>query len=216
MKFKAVIFDLDGTLLDTIDDLADSMNAVLESSTFPIHGTDAYKYFVGDGVRNLVKRALPENYRDDETVNRHLVEMQKEYSKRWADKTKPYEGIPELLDGLVSSGIKITVLSNKVDEFTKLIVAKLLPDWSFEMVLGERKTVPKKPNPAGAFEIARQLGIPTNEFLYLGDTNVDMQTANSAGMYAVGALWGFRQAEELVEGGAHVLIPKPQTLLDLL
>lgn len=216
MKFKAIVFDLDGTLLDTIDDLADSMNAVLMASKFPTHGTDSYRYFVGDGVRNLVKRALPENCRDDETIERHLGVMQKEYAKRWADKTKPYPGISELLDALETRDVKMTVLSNKVDEFTKLVIAKLLPDWKFELVFGERKSVPKKPDPAGALEIARQLGIPTTEFLYLGDTNVDMITANSAGMYAVGALWGFRKADELVEGGARVLIPKPQTLLDLL
>lgn len=216
MKFKAVIFDLDGTLLDTLDDLSDSMNAVLSASSLPVHAAEAYKYFVGDGVRNLVKRALPEHLRDDLTIEKHLSEMQKEYGKRWADKTKPYEGIPELLDALKEKGVRLTILSNKVDEFTKLVVEKLLPGWKFDLVLGERKSVPKKPDPSGAFEIAKELDMPVGEFLYLGDTDVDMITANAAGMYAVGALWGFRKADELVNGGARILIPKPQTLLDLL
>ena len=110
----------------------------------------------------------------------------------------------------------MAVLSNKADEFTQLIIKKLLPHWKFEAVLGERKSIPKKPNPIGAIEISRQFGIPPEGFLYLGDTNVDMRTALSAGMYAVGALWGFRKAEELVEGGARVLIPRPGALLDLL
>lgn len=216
MKFKAILFDLDGTLLDTIDDLSNSMNAVLERKGFPTHGTEAYKYFIGDGIRNLVIRALPEDNRTEAMVDQCLAGMKEEYGKRWDEKTKPYEGIPELLDALQAKGIRMTILSNKADEFTRLVVDKLLPRWEFDVVFGERPSVPKKPDPAGAIEISRMLRIPAQEFLYLGDTHVDMRTANAAGMYAVGALWGFRKADELVEGGAKVLIPKPETLLDLL
>jgi phosphoglycolate phosphatase len=216
MKYKAVLFDLDGTLLDTLDDLSNSMNAVLKSSGYPIHDAEAYKYFVGDGIRNLVKRALPDGKRDDLNIERNFIAMREEYRRRWDERTRPYEGIPELLDALTKQNVKMTVLSNKADEFTKLVVAKLLPQWKFEAVFGERSSVPKKPDPAGAIEISLQLNIPVKEFLYLGDTNVDMKTATSAGMYAVGALWGFRKADELVEGGARVLIPKPASLLDLL
>lgn len=216
MKFKAVLFDLDGTLLNTIDDLANSMNAVLERSGHPTHGIEAYKYFVGDGMRNLVKRALPEDRRDDGTIDRSLAEMKQEYSRRWDDRTQPYEGIPELLDALSENNLKLAVLSNKADEFTKLIIAKLLPRWHFEAVMGETAGVPKKPDPAGAIRISRQLGIKPEEFLYLGDTDVDMKTAASTGMYAVGVLWGFRKADELVKGGARILIPRPCALLDLL
>lgn len=216
MKFKAVIFDLDGTLLDTIDDLANSMNSVLERSGHPIHSAEAYKYFVGDGMRKLVKRALPEAFRQDTVIDGFLAEMKAEYGKRWDEKTQPYKGIPELLNALTDKGLKLAVLSNKVDEFTKLVVAKFLPEWKFEAVIGEGNGIPKKPDPSGASMISTQLGINPGEILYLGDTNVDMITATAAGMYAVGVLWGFRKADELVEGGAKVLITKPEALLDLL
>lgn len=216
MKFKAVIFDLDGTLLNTIDDLANSMNAVLERSGYPTHGNDSYKYFVGDGLRNLVKRALPENKKDDTSVDLYLAELKTEYGKRWDEKTRPYEGIPELLDALTARGLKLAVLSNKVDNMTQLVISRLLSNWHFDIVAGEKAGVPRKPNPAGALKIAEQLAIKPEEILYLGDTNVDMQTAMSAGMYAVGVLWGFRQADELVKGGARILIPKPEVLLDML
>lgn len=216
MKFKAVLFDLDGTLLDTLDDLADSMNAVLAGAGFPAHEVEAYKYFVGNGLRNLTEKCLPAEHRSPGEVDLHLDRLRREYELRWDKKTKPYKGIPELLDALVSQGIKIAVLSNKADEFAIRVVKKLLPGWRFEAVVGEKPGYPKKPDPAGAIAIAAQLGIPCHEFLYLGDTNVDMKTAVSAGMYAVGALWGFRKADELAEGGARVLIPEPTALLDLL
>lgn len=215
MKFKAVIFDLDGTLLDTIDDLSDSVNTILAASSFPIHGNEAYKYFVGDGLRNLIKRALPEGHRDDSTIDSSLAAMRLEYGKRWADKTKPYQGIPQLLNALAENNIKMSILSNKADEFTQLIVKKLLPSWKFEAVFGESPFTPKKPDPSGALKISGLMNVPTGECLYLGDTNVDMRTAVLAGMYPVGALWGFRKADELVEGGARVLIPKPEMLMDL-
>lgn len=216
MKFKAVIFDLDGTLLDTIDDLADSMNAVLAESGYPVHDTGAYKYFVGDGMRKLTERCLPEGRRSESEIDDHLARMRREYELRWDNKTRPYRGIPELLDRLTEKGVRMAVLSNKADEFAGRVVKKLLPDWDFEAVVGEKPSSPKKPDPAGAIAIAELLGTPCGEFLYLGDTDVDMKTAVSAGMYAVGALWGFRKADELVAGGARVLIPEPLALLDLL
>lgn len=215
MKFRAVLFDLDGTLLDTIEDLADSMNAVLDKFGFPVHDIKEYKYFIGDGIANLVRRALPPESRSEETINCCVDAMRQEYGRRWADKTCPYRGIPELLDGLHARGLKMAVLSNKLDEVTKLVVAKLLPRWKFEFVLGERPLVPKKPNPAAALEIARLMNIRPCEFLYLGDTSIDMKTANAAGMYAVGALWGFREAGELTAGGAKILIENPVDLLAL-
>lgn len=216
MKFKAVIFDLDGTLLNTIDDLANSTNAVLERAGYPTHSNEAYKYFVGDGLRNLMKRALPENKKDDASVEFYLAEMKAEYSKRWDEKTRPYEGIPELLDALSARGLKLAVLSNKVDNMTQLVISRLLSGWHFDIVAGEKAGVPRKPDPAGALKIAGRLDIKPEEILYLGDTNVDMLTATSAGMYPVGVLWGFRDADELVKGGARILIAKPQALLDLL
>lgn len=216
MKYKAVIFDLDGTLLDTIDDLGDSMNSVLSSHGYPIHDLAAYRYFVGNGMRNLVIRALPEDKRDRASIDQGLSEMRKEYAKRWADKTRPYPGIPALLDALTEKGVRLSVLSNKLDRFSNDIVKKLLPDWSFYPIYGEREGVPIKPDPSGALEIAEILGLSPDEFLYLGDTGIDMKTAVSAGMYAIGVLWGFRDAEELEKNGANMIIADPMEVLRLL
>jgi phosphoglycolate phosphatase len=211
-----VLFDLDGTLLDTLDDLADSTNAALAQLGFPPHPLDAYRYFVGDGVTNLILRTLPEAHRDEATVARTVDLMRRIYGEHWADKTMPYPGVPELLDALAERGVKMAVLSNKPDDSTKLCVAKLLPNWRFDAVIGASKAVPPKPDLAGVRQIVAKLGVPVEQFLYLGDTNTDMQTANAAGMFAVGALWGFRPAEELREAGARVLIERPGDLLGLL
>ena len=216
MKYKAVIFDLDGTLLDTIEDLSDSMNAVLIKEGFPTHDTEAYKYFIGTGVRNLVSSALPEGSRDEALIERCVAGMKKEYSLRWKDKTRPYAGIPELLDSLNRLDIKMAVLSNKPDEFTKLIVSELLSGWKFDVVFGERPTVPRKPDPSSALEISRLMGLNPQDFLYLGDSGTDMATACAAGMYAAGALWGFRKAGEMLAAGAKKLIENPSELLLLL
>ncbi|MGE5614863.1 MAG: HAD family hydrolase [Bacillota bacterium] len=216
MKYKAAIFDLDGTLLDTIEDLGDSMNYVLEKMGCPTHSMEEYKYFVGDGRRNLVMRALPEDKRDEESVEYALAAMSETYSKRWDVKTKPYPGITDMLDALAGRGIKLSVLSNKTDNITKLVIKKFLPSWNFYPVFGERQGVPRKPDPAGALEITRILGVKPDECIYVGDTDVDMKTAAAAGMYAVGVLWGFRTAEELVENGAKTLISHPLDLLNLL
>ncbi len=217
MKYRAVIFDLDGTLLNTLEDLANCMNDVLDRSGFLPHRVEAYKYFVGDGMENLVRRALPEGKRHDEaTVAECLAAMRWEYGNRWKERTRPYEGIPQLLDALVKRGIKIAVLSNKPDEFTRKMVAELLPHWTFDPVFGERPPVPRKPDPSGALEIANHLKIPAGDFLYLGDTNTDMQTAVAAHMQAIGVLWGFRGADELLASGAETLIETPMSLLKLL
>ena len=216
MKFKAVLFDLDGTLLDTIEDLADSMNIVLTGMGFPTHEVAAYKYHVGDGVRELAVRALPKNHQDEETIKKCIAAMRQEYGSRWDKKTRPYPGIPGLLDALTARGIKMAVLSNKPDQNTKVVVAKLLPKWRFDYVAGERAGIPRKPDPGAALSIAEQLGIPPKEWLYLGDTNTDMKTAVGAGMYPVGALWGFRTADELLACGAKTLIEHPPGLLALL
>jgi phosphoglycolate phosphatase len=217
MKYKAVLFDLDGTLLNTLEDIGDSMNAVLRRLQFPAHNLEVYKYFVGDGVYALARRALPEEHRSDEDlINRCVAAMREEYGKNWAYKTHPYEGVQELLAGLSSRSIRTAVLSNKPDDFTKMMVTKLLPQHRFEQVYGERTNVPRKPDPVTALEIAVNMQIPTDKFLYLGDTNIDMITASAAGMYPVGALWGFRTGEELMAGGAKALIEYPSDLLKLL
>ncbi len=216
MRFKAVLFDLDGTLLDTLDDLADAMNIVLGRLGFPQHDAQDYKYHVGDGVKELALRVLPGDQRDEQTVARCIRAMREEYGRRWNNKTRPYPGIAELLDALTERGVGKCVLSNKPDQTTKMVVARLLPKWRFDVVAGERPGIPRKPDPQAALSIAAQLRIPPGEFLYLGDTNTDMKTACAAGMYPVGALWGFRTEEELWGSGAKAVIAKPLDLLALL
>jgi phosphoglycolate phosphatase len=215
MKFKAILFDLDGTLLDTLKDLADAMNLALKEMGFPAHPVDAYKYFVGDGIENEAKRTLPPDACDEATIKKCVTLARGNYSRCWMKNTRPYPGIPELLTGLQNKKIPLVVLSNKPDDFTKLMVKKLLSSWSFKIVRGASPDTPVKPDPAGALQIAGELNIPASEFIYLGDTNTDMQTANSAGMYAVGALWGFRTAKELLDNGAKILARYPTEVLKL-
>jgi phosphoglycolate phosphatase len=216
MRFEAAVFDLDGTLLDTLDDLADSMNRVLARQGLPAHETPRYRYFVGDGLRKMVERVLPGDERSPETVERLMAAMRDEYGRHWADKTRPYVGIAEMLDGLTQRGIRMSVLSNKPDEFTKLCVERLLAGRRFEVVRGVVPGGPVKPDPAGAIAISREMGVPADRFFYLGDTATDMRTARAAGMYAVGALWGFRDHTELLESGASAVARQPADVLPLL
>lgn len=216
MKHRAVLFDLDGTLLDTLDDLADSMNAALSRLSCPTHEVSAYRYFVGAGMDALARRALPEDRRDAETVARCMTYMEEEYGRRWEDKTRPYDGVPELLAELTARKITTAILSNKPDKFTKKCTARFFPQQQFAEVRGTRPDVPKKPAPDAALELAARLEISPEEFLYLGDSDIDMQTATAAGMYPLGALWGFRTAEELKANGARQLLGKPSALPALL
>lgn len=215
-RFDAVLFDLDGTLLDTLEDLCDSMNAVLAARGHPTHPLEAYRYFVGDGIAKLVWRTLPEEARDEETVAEAVEEMRTAYRERWNVKSRPYEGVPELLATLRRAELRLVVLSNKPDAFTRLCVEELLDPREFEIVRGALDGVPCKPDPAGAIAIAEELGVAPERFLYLGDTNTDMKTARGAGMYPVGAAWGFRPVEELVESGAEVVIERPSDLVEVL
>jgi phosphoglycolate phosphatase len=216
LKYPGIIFDLDGTLLDTIEDLADSMNQVLTDLGFPTHTLGAYKYFVGEGVEALIRRALPEDQLRPELLDHCLGALREEYSRRWENKTRPYAGIPDLLDHLTGMGLKMAILSNKLDHFTRIMVASLLPRWKFDPVFGARPAVPKKPDPAGALEIAEALHLTPDHFIYLGDTGIDMKTASAAGMVPIGVLWGFRPADELRDQGAKWLIEKPADLISLI
>jgi phosphoglycolate phosphatase len=216
MNYEAVLFDLDGTLLDTIQDLTDSMNIVLRRSGFPEHSAETCKNFVGDGIEVFALRALPETHRDSATVARCVADMREEYRDRWSLKTRPYDGIPDLLDGLTLRNLKMTVLSNKPDDSTKAMVAELLPKWRFDPIMGALPSVPKKPDPTLAMEISKRLDVPPEKFLYLGDTGTDMKTATAAGMFPVGALWGFRTADELTASGAKILVEHPREVLRLI
>lgn len=216
MPYKAVLFDLDGTLLDTLEDLGNVVNRVLAKRGFPSHGLDAYRYFIGDGTAMLITRALPEENRNNDTIRTCLEAFREDYRRNWNVKTRVYDGVAEMLNALAPRGLRMAILSNKADDFTKLSVTGLLSNWTFDVVLGERDGFPPKPDPAGAFEVAQRLNIAPANFLYLGDSAVDMKTAIAAGMFPVGVLWGFRPAQELREGGAQVLIERPLEILSLL
>ncbi len=216
MKYKAVIFDLDGTLLDSLEDLACSTNLALQRFGFPSHEIEKYKYFVGDGVYTLLSRTIPPESGDKAILQACVAAMKEEYGKRWDHKTRPYGGISELLEKLDEKCLKKAVLSNKPQEFTKLIIEKFFVANSFQSVLGERKEIPKKPDPIGALETARILEVKPAECLYLGDTDVDMLTAKRAGMFGIGVLWGFREKDELLANGAQALIEHPLDLLSFL
>lgn len=215
-SYKAILFDLDGTLLDTLEDLGNSANRVLSQKGFPTHALDSYRYFVGDGSAMLITRALPEDKRNDDMVQLCLDAFLKDYRRNWNVSTKPYDGIAKMLDSLTAHRIKLAVLSNKRHDLTKLCVTELLHKWRFEAILGQRKNVPRKPDPAGALEAAQILNISPSDFLFLGDSAVDMKTALAAGMFPVGALWGFRPAKELLQSGARALINEPPEILNLL
>lgn len=211
----AIIFDLDGTLLDTLRDIADAANEVLEERGWPTHPVDAYRFFVGSGVGHLMHCATPDEYRNVESSE--LVEVFREkYRRNWRRHTKPYAGIPGMLDGVAQRGIRMSILSNKPDNFTKAFVKELLPAWPFEHVLGRRENVAKKPDPTSTLEIASHLATAPSRMFFVGDSAVDMQTATAAGMTPVGVLWGFRPRSELESGGARFLIEKPGQLLALL
>jgi len=215
MPIGAVIFDLDGTLLDTLEDIADAANRVLVGRGFPAHPIPRYREFIGEGVVRLMKRALPEPNQDPATVQTCVEAYQGEYARNWNVKTKPYAGVPNLLDALVARGLKLAVLSNKPDRFTQECVRELLPGWSFAVVIGASDAFPRKPNPASALEITRRLAVASEECLYVGDSGVDMQTAVAARMFAVGVLWGFRDRQELLREGAQALVQEPSEVLGL-
>ena len=217
MAFDGVVFDLDGTLVNSLEDIADSMNSVLQRNGFPTHDLQAYKYFIGNGLKNLVRKALPEEFeQDNELIVRCFDTMMDIYRNNCINKTRPYNGIAELLDELAERRKRLAVFSNKVDELTKIVVENKLPNWNFEVVIGSRADIPRKPNPTGALIISERMGIAPQKLLYVGDTDVDMQTANRAGMFAVGAVWGFRSKEELIINGAKYLLNHPLDLIQIL
>jgi phosphoglycolate phosphatase len=216
MDVRAVLFDLDGTLLDTLADIASAANEVLERHGLPAHPAEAYRRFIGDGVAMLFRRALPPEHAEPERVARCVADFREAYGRGWNVHTRPYAGISELLDALVSRGLGLTLLSNKPDDFTRLCASAYLARWPFRAVLGQREGTPRKPDPAGALEIVHRLGVPAGQFLYVGDSAVDMETARRAGMRPVGVSWGFRPAEELWAAGAEAVIAHPAELLEVL
>jgi phosphoglycolate phosphatase len=214
-KFKAVLFDLDGTLLDTLQDITDSANSALSQLGFAAHPVETYKCLVGDGIEELVKRALPESFRDTNTIAECLELLRAEYRSRLMVNSRPYAGVKEMLGELQRRKVRMAVLSNKPHEFTRRMVDEILGDYDFEVVRGAGPDVPVKPAPEAAVRIAKQMDIPPAQFVCAGDGSTDMQAANAAGMYAVGVLWGYRTADKLMQAGAKKLIGNPAELLTL-
>jgi phosphoglycolate phosphatase len=215
-KYQAVIFDMDGTLLDTIEDIADSMNAVLDRLGFPMHPLTSYRDFVGDGIEALAVRSLPEGHRTTYTIARSVEHMKEEYRARWSVKTRPFPGIPALLDGLAERGMALSILSNKIDSFTKAMAASLLSHWKFAEVRGLSPDTPRKPDPTGARICAERMGVEPQDCIFVGDSDIDMETAGRAGMTAFGALWGYQDRQRLIDHGARFLLDDPRDLLGYL
>lgn len=213
MSFKSAIFDLDGTLLDTLEDLAYAGNSVLATRGFPQHPVEAYKHFVGDGLKVLMERITPAKAGDDE-IQTCCGLFNEIYDKCWDNKSRPYPGIIDMLKALKGNGIRCGVLSNKPHQFTEIYIERFFTPDAFEVVFGQREGVEKKPDPAGAFEIADIMQIQPSECIYVGDTSVDMQTGKSAGMFTIGVLWGFREKEELLQNNADMIVSSPEEIVE--
>lgn len=214
---KLVIFDLDGTLLDTIGDLAASVNHILSQRGLPVHPTDDYRFMVGNGVSKLVERALPEHLRDAEYVAEAKRDFVEYYTQHHLDRfTKPYEGIVELVTKLEERGVKMVVVSNKFQAGVDHLVGRMLPNTSFEALLGQIDHRPIKPHPAMDLEALKVCGVDACEALHLGDSPEDMAAAKAAGVLPVGAAWGFRPVSSLIEKGAAKVVDSPLQLLDVI
>lgn len=211
---KAIIFDLDGTLSDTLTELANFTNSTLESFGLPIHKVDEYRYFVGNGVEKLVERALGKDflYLKQEVLSSLLEKMYSSSGKN----TCLFDGIEELLDGLYSLGISMNVLSNKPQSACELIEKGILSRWKFSCFLGHSVLIPYKPDPSGVHFILDQIGVKVKDCWYVGDTGTDMMTAKNAGVFSIGAEWGFRSKEELMEYGACLTVKHPMDILRLI
>lgn len=216
VKFKALLFDLDGTLLDTLDDIADAANQALADRGLPTHDREAYRWFIGDGARVLVSRALPEEQRTEKHIDSCLTAFKNQYQRNWHTKTRPYDGIPRLVAMLQAAGTKMAVVSNKPHAFTETCCRHYFPEQPFDIVIGQQEGRPVKPDPYPAFQAATHLRMPPSDCLFLGDSGVDMETARRAGMFPVGALWGFRRQDELETAGAAACIGHPRDLLELM
>ena len=210
---KAAIFDLDGTLVDSLEDLADSMNETLAGYGFPIHEVDLYRRMVGNGSRKLMERALPEDKaKDEKLVDEGLQKYKACYEKNLLNKTRPYAGILTMLARLKDMGVPMAVCTNKHQSAADMICAKLFPEGTFREVIGDQQGLPRKPDPSKVLKLAENMGVKPEETAYFGDSGVDMETARNAGAIALGVLWGFRDREELTEHGAKYLLEMPADL----
>lgn len=212
---KAILFDLDGTLIDSLADLAGAINRMLVDHGYPARELSVFPEYIGDGVRQLVWRALPEHARTDEIIDACLRDYQRHYESGWHDQTVVYEGMMETLTQLKARGLKVGCISNKPHRFTTLCCDYFFAAETFGIVLGQRDEVPRKPNPAGAIEAATTLGVEVSQCAYVGDSGIDMAFAKNAGMFGIGVSWGFRTVEELHKHGSDVIVDHPCDLLTL-
>lgn len=206
---KLVIFDLDGTLLNSLQDLAASTNYALRRHGYPTHELSAFRYFVGNGINKLLERALPEVERTEENMLKIREDFVAYYAEHKADFTAPYDGICELLKGLKRRGMLLAVASNKYHSATRELIQEYFGEGLFDFVYGQREGVPVKPDPAIVFDIMKEAGVSKNEILYVGDSGVDMQTAVNSGVASIGVTWGFRDREELLANGAQHIADEP-------
>ncbi|MBQ8931293.1 MAG: HAD family hydrolase [Ruminiclostridium sp.] len=211
MKYKAVIFDLDGTLLNTLSDLADSANHVLSELSLPTHDYESYKYFVGNGIPKLIERCLPADRQ--ELHSKALSMFSEYYALHSKDKTAPYDDIKELLYSLSEKGLKLGVITNKAHDIAVKVVEEYFGRDIFGCIRGLDDSIKAKPDPSGALSVMKCLGVTPSDVLYIGDSGVDMQTAKNAGFTPLGVLWGFRKKDELIENGAEYIARKPLDIL---
>ncbi|MEG2171653.1 MAG: HAD family hydrolase [Desulfovibrionaceae bacterium] len=216
---RACIFDLDGTLIDSLADLADAANASLRAAGYPTHATNAYRNFVGNGIKVLIQRALPKaeaQNLDPLRLQTIVDDMSRRYALNWHAKTRCYAGIATLVTQLHEQGLPLAVLSNKPHAFTCEIVDYFFPSHPFHLVYGARPDQPHKPDPTVALHIAQELALPPARVAFIGDSNVDIHTGVRAGMSAIGVCWGFRTREELISAGATALVEQPADIALLL
>lgn len=214
MRYDTVIFDLDGTLIDTLDDLRDSVNFALSARGFPERSREEIRAFVGNGIRNLISRSVPDGT-DAETEAGVFRTFKDHYAKNLKNKTAPYAGIPELLDSLKKRNVKTAVVSNKFDAGVKELCAYYFPGL-IGAAVGESETVKRKPAPDSALSALNALGSSAKKALYIGDSDVDVITAKNAGIRFIGVSWGFRSAEFLKENGAETVVDKPEDIMEFL
>lgn len=212
---NSIIFDLDGTLLNTIEDLANACNYALTTLGYKTHDVEKYKTFVGNGRYKLVERMLPEDKRSIENIEKALDLFDSYYENHMIDMTKPYDGIMEMLDCLINRGINIAVVSNKPHEFTTEVVKNYFGN-RFEVVYGHKKNTKEKPDPWAVLEVIDEFKVNKDECLYVGDSEIDINTAKNAGVKSVGVEWGFRGKGELESAGANYIVNKPEQILEIL
>lgn len=212
---KAVLFDLDGTLVNSLFDLADGVNHALSLKGYPTHPVESFKYFVGDGIPKMIERALPSDCRDADTINQIKDVFLSYYAVHYADNTYAYEGMRELVGTLKDKGFIIAVVTNKDQNMANEVVNSLYGD-VFDLIFGKREGIPAKPDPTAALMAMQELGVKPCECIFIGDSGMDVATAVNSGAVPVGELWGFRQRDELLENGAKYIINKPNELLEII